>query len=301
MFPQPAIGALQTRKILVARGSQSARTAAQGGSADLVLSSAATGSQSSKAAKQSGKASSATPPNVNDKIIAYWKFDGTANRVYDGSNSADFIIDEVSDPSLDLALQTTVSSFDSSGLINNCLPVFGEAQLSSIYNNVLTAINPVTNGFGFIGIGMWIKIKDNLALDPSFTGTTYESLICDFGNRIKVIARVISNDPFEYQIEFVNGFASSYSNIIFNIAADYWVFIRAEVDRSALTFTFRFNDFADFSFPYTEGYTDLTYAAIGSNDIVEFLIDESFAYSSPLSGGELTQVFNSGSGDTYPF
>ena len=297
MFPQLAIGALKARKIFTITGSQTSKTAKQNGAVFEVFVGTVGGSQSSKLAQQSGQVDIV---NLNEKIIAYWKFDGTENRVYDGFSSADFIIDEVSDPTLDLALQTTVA-LDSGGIISNCLPVFGEARLSTAYNNVLAALNPVTNGFEFIGIGMWINIKDNLALDYDFTGTTYESLICDFGNRIVVKVKVISNDPFEYQIEFINGFIGYYAGIQFGVPSETWLFMRFEVNRAALTFTMKLTDYASSTFAYSETNTTLTYATIGSSDTVEFLIDESFAYSAPLTSGQFTQVYNSGSGNTYPF
>ena len=321
MFPQLAIGALKARKIFTITGSQTSKTAKQNGAVFEVFVGTVGGSQSSKLAQQSGQvdivnvgtvggsqssklaqqSGQVDIVNLNEKIIAYWKFDGTENRVYDGFSSADFIIDEVSDPTLDLALQTTVATFDSGGIISNCLPVFGEARLSTAYNNVLAALNPVTNGFEFIGIGMWINIKDNLALDYDFTGTTYESLICDFGNRIVVKVKVISNDPFEYQIEFINGFIGYYAGIQFGVPSETWLFMRFEVNRAALTFTMKLTDYASSTFAYSETNTTLTYATIGSSDTVEFLIDESFAYSAPLTSGEFTQVYNSGSGNTYPF
>jgi hypothetical protein len=246
-----------------------------------------------------------TSTNLNDKILAYWKFNAKVEREYDEFASiADFVIDEVSDPSFNLALHADSAFSFITGLIGNCLGNFADnrAELNTAYGANLTALNPESNGFNFIGIGVWVKtfVSEGLSADQEFGQQVY-----DFG-KFNLSVKVFTNTPLEYYLSIGNNYDSGSPSIdSADLAADIanWNLVIVEINRAALTFSIRINTGTATTLSYTEDSTGFTSGVIGNNTSSDILvaIDEGFAFNAPLTEDDIANIYNSGIGATYPF
>ena len=212
-----------------------------------------------------------TPRFVNadlaTDLTSYWKLDESS-----GTNAVDSI------GSLDITMQNIEDADWTAGLINNGIDLDDNLEWGSIPDNCF----PSTGAFS---VSLWFD-PDDFDVDSS---------IIDFRGDRNLVFQVTTEKNFQYFAGsgWVDTTADAYTG---------WQHIVIVYDGSRLLFYH--NDTLFYNETYSIG-TSSTANALGSQSTgsapIDGMIDEVGVWNRPLSPTEVTDLYNSGGGLTYPF